>query len=44
MSGGPYSGASSLAGFLRVGAVAAGVTYGVVVSGITGIFAPRKKK
>ena len=40
---GPYSGASSLSAFLRVGAVAVGVTYGVVVSGVTGLFAPSKK-
>ena len=31
--GGPYSG-SSLARFVRVGAVATGITYGFVVSGV----------
>jgi hypothetical protein len=36
--GGPYSGTSSLAAFLRVGAVTAGLTYGIVVNGFTGLF------
>ena len=35
---GPYSGTSSLAAFLRVGAVTAGLTYGIVVNGFTGLF------
>ena len=36
--GGPYSGSSSLAAFIRVGAVGAGLTYGIVVNGFTGLF------
>jgi len=41
---GPYSGASSLSAFLRVGAVAVGVTYGVVVSGLTSVFGSSKRR
>ena len=38
MGAGPYAGKSSLAAFVRVGAVVGGVCYGVVVNGFTGIF------
>jgi len=40
--GGPYSG-SSLARFVRVGAVATGITYGFVVSGVWSLVKPSPK-
>ena len=43
MSGGPYGGSSSLAAFIRVGAVTVGLTYGVVMNTFTGLFSPSKK-
>jgi len=38
MSGGPYGGGSSLATFMRVGAVAVGLGYGAVMGMFSGLF------
>eukprot|EP00230_Micromonas_polaris_P004307 CAMPEP_0119211704 /NCGR_PEP_ID=MMETSP1327-20130426/3124_1 /TAXON_ID=38833 /ORGANISM="Micromonas pusilla, Strain RCC2306" /LENGTH=40 /DNA_ID= /DNA_START= /DNA_END= /DNA_ORIENTATION= len=38
MSGGPYGGKSSLATFMRVGAVAVGLGYGAAMGTFTGLF------